>query len=710
MAVVHERQSYPTCGEDGAARGASPDIAAEPARELEAIYSLSAALSSSHSFQETLQDALTQALEVFRFQGGVIRVLDPSTGELTAAAQAGLTPELSAQIEKPVQAGEPPEGLSIQKRDTVLLEDLQSSPFAGSEWGRAGYRTFVTAPLQCRGMLLGCISLAADLPQPFSQADSERLNCLGNLIAMALANRELYAAAQRRISYLSALHECTRDVGPAPELNRVLHLIGERMTQLLGLRRIAVFCWTPDSLEPVVAGGTGYDSEAIEALRHSLGDVRDRPSQMEREVHLSRGSACERLLSREFVRSQKIDSILVAPLLSHDRMIGLLVGDRGPGPLHLSADEMELAVIFAHQAAVWMASARLFEAERTARSEAEIAEARFRDLLEVAPDPILLVDQRGIIRLSNSQLTQMSGYAPEELAGQPVEILLPEEIRERHVALRDGYFAAPRTRPIGIGMPLAARRKDGSLVPVEISLSPSYTDEGVFGIAVVRDITERRQDEEERARLLASEQRKSDQLKLAVREAHHRIKNNLQAISDLLYLELDSSENSPGSEPLRESVERIQSIALVHDLLSQDEDVQIVDMRALAERLAPRVLHNAAVTPASIHVDLDVAPVPLSSKKATTLALLLNELISNSAKHAFAGDRPGSLRISLAAEDEGLALVVEDSGPGLPEGFDLAVDAHVGLQVVQTLAERDLCGRLTLSTGPGLTAKVWFPW
>jgi len=134
-----------------------------------------------------------------------------------------------------------------------------------------------------------------------------------------------------------------------------------------------------------------------------------------------------------------------------------------------------------------------------------------------------------------------------------------------------------------------------------------------------------------------------------------------------------------------------------------------VDVRALAERLVPMVIRGGTVGQ-NLDLQLHVPAVPLSSKKATTLALILNELVSNAAKHAFAGRAEGRLEVRLAPGDEGLILRVTDDGPGLPPGFDLSRDAHVGLQVVRTLAERDLGGKLCLQSGTGLTAQVWFPW
>jgi two-component sensor histidine kinase len=109
-------------------------------------------------------------------------------------------------------------------------------------------------------------------------------------------------------------------------------------------------------------------------------------------------------------------------------------------------------------------------------------------------------------------------------------------------------------------------------------------------------------------------------------------------------------------------------------------------------------------------VQIDVPSLLLTSKQGTTLALILNELLSNAAKHALGRGNSEPLRISLSQEEPDLVLRVQDFGPGLPAGFDLSRDANVGLQVVRTLAERDLSGKFTLSDGTGLTAEVRFPW
>ncbi|MFH8694481.1 PAS domain S-box protein [Streptomyces chartreusis] len=132
------------------------------------------------------------------------------------------------------------------------------------------------------------------------------------------------------------------------------------------------------------------------------------------------------------------------------------------------------------------------------------AEDRFRSLLEAAPDAMVIVDDTGIIKLVNAQTEALFGYRRDELLGHPVEMLIPGRFRAQHAAHRDGYAATRQVRPMGAGLELHGLRKDGSEFPVEISLSPLETPDGLLVSAAVRDVSERKAAEERFRGLLES--------------------------------------------------------------------------------------------------------------------------------------------------------------------------------------------------------------
>lgn len=164
-------------------------------------------------------------------------------------------------------------------------------------------------------------------------------------------------------------------------------------------------------------------------------------------------------------------------------------------------------------------------------SELAKSDVFFQNLLESAPDAMVIVDAEGQIVLVNAQALAMFDYAREEMLGRSIESLLPASIRQRHVKNRESYFGAPSLRPMGQGLDLVARRSDGSEFPVEISLSPVNTDGGRFVSSVIRDVTVRRQMEMDikAAQEAAERAKKANSAFLAA--ASHDLRQPVQALS-----------------------------------------------------------------------------------------------------------------------------------------------------------------------------------
>lgn len=192
-----------------------------------------------------------------------------------------------------------------------------------------------------------------------------------------------------------------------------------------------------------------------------------------------------------------------------------------------------------------------------------------------------------------------------------------------------------------------------------------------------------------------------------LQEMHHRIKNNLQMIADLLSLELTRSEGRLSPESLRDSVTRIKSIAVAHELLSANQ-IGAVEITGLARRIAEST-RNASVRPdQKIAIEVEGEPMFLDSKSATAFALVINELVSNALEHGLATRADGKIAIELGQDEDQVEVRVCDDGTGLRPDFELSRDTGLGLRIARTLVEKDLHGVFTLKTDHGTAAEFRF--
>ncbi|MEJ5197764.1 MAG: histidine kinase dimerization/phosphoacceptor domain -containing protein [Anaerolineae bacterium] len=197
---------------------------------------------------------------------------------------------------------------------------------------------------------------------------------------------------------------------------------------------------------------------------------------------------------------------------------------------------------------------------------------------------------------------------------------------------------------------------------------------------------------------LREEARRAEGLQALLQEMHHRIKNNLQTVADLLSLELAAATSPEARHSLRDSISRIKSIAAVHQLLSL-EHLRLTDITELARQVCDISLHQLTRPNCCVEAEVSGPPIYLPSKQATALALVMNELISNALEHAFEDGRPGRLAIHLDQEGPRVTVTVTDDGRGLPQDFDLERNGNLGLQIARTLVEKDLAGTLRLEPG-----------
>jgi PAS domain S-box-containing protein len=344
-------------------------------------------------------------------------------------------------------------------------------------------------------------------------------------------------------------------------------------------------------------------------------------------------------------------------------------------------------------------------------TEREHAAEQFRLALEAAPTGMLMVDPTGKIVLVNAQAERVFGYAREELIGQPIELLVPERFRAHHPVHRGTFMLRPTARLMGRGRDLYGLRKDGTEFAVEVGLNPLQTPEGDFVLCSAADITERKRAERElEERVRSRTTQLSGALKereVLLQEVHHRVKNNLQVITSLINMQLRKVEEGSSRDALEECQTRVQAIALIHEKLYQSRDYSKVPFMEYVRSLATSIFHTTGVSPSTVALELAIEDVSLAVDKAIPCGLVLNELITNALKHAFPGERAGTLRVELAQDDRQLRMTVRDDGVGLPEGFDVMTSESLGLQLVCTLAEQ-LDAKLEVSGEGGATFQLTF--
>ncbi|MDZ7793237.1 MAG: histidine kinase dimerization/phosphoacceptor domain -containing protein [Spirochaetia bacterium] len=191
-------------------------------------------------------------------------------------------------------------------------------------------------------------------------------------------------------------------------------------------------------------------------------------------------------------------------------------------------------------------------------------------------------------------------------------------------------------------------------------------------------------------------------------EIHHRVKNNMTVISSLLRLQMDSIDNKIAREALQESQNRVQSMSMIHQTLYQSEDLSAINLKTYLSELGKNIMNNYSINN-KVQFIIDVENIMIEVKQASTVGLIVNELITNCLKYSFPDYREGEIVLRLKSNNENeVDLRLSDNGIGMPVGFDWKNSDTLGLQLVRTLVEQQLNGTVEVDSINGATFTIKF--
>ncbi len=349
----------------------------------------------------------------------------------------------------------------------------------------------------------------------------------------------------------------------------------------------------------------------------------------------------------------------------------------------------------------------------------------FEELLEAAPDAFVIADEQGRIVLVNRLTEDLFGYSRGELLGQNVEILLPARFRDGHVSHRTHFTASPRTRAMGGAADLFARRKNGLEFPVEVSLSPIKTTEGMHIISVIRDISERKRTQTLLAKQAAELARSNKELEEFAYVASHDLQEPLRMVTSYLQLlarrykgQLDADADEfiafavDGAARMKNLIEDLLTYSRVTRHGQNFTDIACNDvLQAVLTDL------KFAITDAQAEVKADALPVVTGDRPQ--LRQLFQNLISNALK--FRSGKQPEIRISVLREGDDWLFSVGDNGIGIaPEYFERIFvifqrlhdskthsGTGIGLAVCRRIVERH-GGRIWVESQEGHGATFYF--
>ena len=319
-------------------------------------------------------------------------------------------------------------------------------------------------------------------------------------------------------------------------------------------------------------------------------------------------------------------------------------------------------------------------AEKVQESENKhriLTEEKYRSMVENINDVMYTIDLNDIITYVSPAVKKITKYNPEDLTGQNFFAFIHEDDRGKIVnrlkQLIEGDVQPFEYRLID---------KDGSILWVRSFSNVEKSETGeIIGITgIFSDITERKLAQEQIQALLAEKE-------IILKEVHHRIKNNMTTINNLLILQTDELIDHSAIAALEDASGRVQSMMMLYDKLYQSASFEDMSIKDYLPSLIDQIISNFP-NKISVKIVKDIGDFILNSKKLSTLGIIINELLTNIMKHAFTGRNDGLITISASLKDHNASLIIQDNGNGIPKSVDFKDSNGFGLMLVDMMTKQ----------------------
>jgi PAS domain S-box-containing protein len=578
----------------------------------------------------------------------------------------------------------------------LVLTDLKMPEMSGVDFLRTA---FAIDPAMAGVVMTGHGSL--DTAVQAMQAGAHdyilkpfRLSAILPVLARCLAVRRI-RMENVELHQAVGMYELSKAVGLALDFETVLQKVADTALTQNGVRAVSVLLTgEKGSRELYVAAARGENAETVFGMRVALSEA------------LSEWLAlhCEPAQPLDF-KSGDVKCVLAAPLddipgnvsvpmMANGNFVGILQFAYENPRCPIACGQFKALNILAGAAASALEAASLLGKVRA-------ADKQYHRLTENAADIICRYELYPVPRVAyvNRAILPTTGYSPAEFyadADLILRIVHPDDRALMKSVLRGecGHGSTTGIRCL---------HRDGNVVWIEQRAMHVLDRDGhLVGIeAIARDVTDRKQLEERLHQGTVKLRRSLVETTTLLKEVHHRVKNNLQVICSLLSMQIACNDSF--SQPLSDAHSRVLSMSLIHEQIYQSDTLAHLNFGEYIDALSEKLFSAYCVDPSRIRLELSVEPISFGVDQAIPCGLILNELISNSLKHAFADGRQGIIRVSLReTENDCVELAVSDNGVGLPADFRLEQGQTLGLQVVRTLI-RQLRADLSVTGGDGAT-------